>query len=157
GRIEYINKLMKPGDLVVDLDHIFASISGLPLYEKPQALLPFACEARDALLKRLTRPSGVVTAWIIAGAPTPKERNKLCHGLSVQVTVLATPQSSCMRRILADPDRKQRGAEWRKLVDAWWGEWKAQPGDRVITGAIVGSRPGGGTRQLQTHTPGPAR
>lgn len=155
GRIEYVTKLMKPGDLFVDLDAIYSAISGLPLHQKPAELLPFACEARDALLRRLARPSGVTQAWIVAGAPKPAERERICRGLTVSVTVLAVPPTVCMRRIMADPERKQHATEWRKMVHDWWDKWQKREGEQVFSGARIEHE--GGRLKVFDHAPGPAR
>lgn len=155
GRGEYVSRLIKPGDLVVNLDSIFAAISGLPLYDQPRGLLPFACEARDALIRRLQHSSAVPNAWIIAGAAKAAERDRLCRGNAVKATVLMTPPSACMRRILADPKRKAHAAEWRKLVDRWWSDWQRRDGETVITPASNIRRRG--ESELRPSRAGPAR
>jgi hypothetical protein len=154
GRVEYLNALAKAGDLIVDLDRIFHAISALPYYDQPRSLLPFALEARDAVLRRLQRDSAVPNAWIIAGAPKAAERDRLFRGAS-SVTVLMTPPSACMRRILADPQRKERAAEWRKLVDSWWSDYQRRDGETVITPASNVRRRG--VSEFQRSSAGPAR
>lgn len=155
GKSTYVQSLIKAGDLIVDLDMIFSAISGLDPYDKPQHLLPFVKEAQAALLRRLVQPSLVQRAWVIATAPTAEQREKLCRGLNAHVTVLATPPSVCMRRIIADPIRRPAAAQWRKLVDDWWNKWNPSQGvQRVITGALIERE--GGRLKVFDHAPGPA-
>ena len=65
GKSTYVQKRATRGDLIVDLDAIFAAISGLSLHDNPDSLLPFACSARDAIYDRLRMESDVRRAWII--------------------------------------------------------------------------------------------
>lgn len=65
GKTTYVRSQMKRGDLIVDVDFIFAALSGLPMRDKPIGLLPFVAAARDAVCERLRRESEVPAAWII--------------------------------------------------------------------------------------------
>ncbi len=55
----YVDERLSVGDLVVDSDRIFAALSGLELYRKPEELLPFVFTAVEAAVLRLRRPSSV--------------------------------------------------------------------------------------------------
>jgi len=52
GKSTHVREEAKPGDLIVDVDLIYAALSGLELFHKPPGLLPFFCAARDAIVNR---------------------------------------------------------------------------------------------------------
>jgi hypothetical protein len=56
---------MVRGDLVVDVDALFVALSFQESHASLPDLLPFVASARDAVIDRLVRPSGVGQAWII--------------------------------------------------------------------------------------------
>ena len=65
GKTTWVRKHMHRGDLVMDMDYLFEALSFLPHKDKPDELLPFVCEARDAVIQRLLRPSNVGRAFLI--------------------------------------------------------------------------------------------
>ncbi len=111
------------GDLTVDVDALMQALSGLPPYEKPDALVPFALEARDAIMARLLRPSDVRHAWLIAGAAKAADRQRYAEA-GAHVVVLAVSAEECLRRIEADPTRTAVIALWRPLVERWWQDYQ---------------------------------
>lgn len=133
GKSSLVGGMFRAGDLIIDVDRLFTALSGLEVYEKPGALLAFALEARDAVLRRLAKPSPVGRAWIVAGAPTANERDRFERSLHAQVLVLETPAAECMRRIAADPRRASRAPLWAPIVQDWWATYRRRPkGDTVI-------------------------
>lgn len=133
GKADFIARMFKAGDLIVDVDRLYVALSGLPQGEKPGALLPFVIEARDAVLRRLARPSAVSRSWVMAGAPTPAERERYERTLNAQVIVLETPANECLRRIASDPKRGSNGHVLTHVVGDWWATYRRRPkGDTVI-------------------------
>lgn len=133
GKAALVGSWFRAGDLIVDVDRLFTAISGLEIYEKPGALLGFALEARDALLRRLAKPSAVSRAWIIAGAPSSGERDRFERSLSAQVLVLETPTAECLKRLAKDPRRAGKVALLEPIVRDWWTVYRRRPkGDTLI-------------------------
>ncbi|HHV61139.1 MAG TPA: AAA family ATPase [Firmicutes bacterium] len=124
GKTSYVREHARRGDLILDLDAIFMAISGLPWYDKPEELLPFAAEARDAILRRLERPSNVRRAWVIMSGAKRQERESLRQRLRAKVVMLDVPADECMRRIKQDERRAHQVEEWRGLVERWWREYE---------------------------------
>lgn len=124
GKTTYVRERARPGDLIDDLDAIFAAISGLPWYHKPPELLPFAAEARDAILRRLERPSCVERAWVITSGAKRQEREALAQRLKARVVVLTVPPEECLRRIRQDERRAHQADQWETLVRRWWEEYE---------------------------------
>lgn len=134
GKTAYVRERAKWGDLVVDLDAIFHAIAGLAWYEKPEGLLPFACEARDALVARLARASDIRHAWIITSGARATERERLAAGLGAGVVVLEVSPDECHRRVMGDDRRSGRAHLWRPLIDNWWKHYARREEDRIVTG-----------------------
>ena len=69
GKTTYVKQNARRGDLIVDVDWLYAALSGQELHYTPEELLPFVTSARDAVYERLMRPSKVERAWIITSKP----------------------------------------------------------------------------------------
>jgi hypothetical protein len=132
GKTRYVAERVHPGDLVVDLDTLYVALSGLDLYDKPLPLLPFVCEARDAVISRLYRRNDLQRAWIIAGLPDRASRDKLREGLGARVVVLECTGQTCLARIQNDPRRKTSWQTWKPIVDKWWRDYQPSRQDEVI-------------------------
>ncbi len=141
GKSSFVRKLHRWGDLVVDLDDLCVALSGLPMYDKPREIMPFVWDARDAVLRRLERPSEVRRAWVIMMGARPSDRAKIRVRLQAEVVILKPSMTECVRRIRADSRRADRWRHWDALVRRWWKDFEPAEGERVITDAVLqGSR-----------------
>lgn len=129
GKSRYIRERAEPGDLVVDLDMIFSALGGgLPMHsDHPRHLLPFAMEARAAVVERLRQPSDVRRAWIPTMGASHEERQRY-RDAGAEVVVLDVPVAVCLARIAADQERDNRGDHelYERLVTKWWTEYQAK-------------------------------
>jgi predicted kinase len=133
GKTTWVREQMKWGDLVIDVDALYSALSTLPWYEKPDALLPFVIEARDALIYRLRRGSDVRAAWVITSEPNPDERAKLAKLAGARyIIVLATPATECINRIANDERRSTSGPMWASMIHRWWDDYRTGDGETVI-------------------------
>lgn len=125
GKSTHVARHRKGGDLVLDLDAIMAALSGEPLYGAPVEMLPFACEARDAVLRRLQRSHALRHAWVIMGGPRAADREPLVWSLNARVMILDTPADVCRERIMSDDRRPPAEREQHlRAVDDWWREFE---------------------------------
>ena len=134
GKSYYVAQHSRWGDLIVDLDAIYCALSGLPPYEKPDTLLPFVCEARDAVIARLARGSAIRAAWIVTSAADAATRERLRQQLRAHVIVFETPPDECLRRIANDPRRQDKWELWTPIVQQWWHNYERDARDTVIAG-----------------------
>lgn len=120
GKTSYVAERRQWGDLVVDVDALFAALSGMTWYEKPQVLVPFVMEARDAVIRRLARPSQARHAWIITGNPDLVDLETLASELGADLVVLPTEYTECIRRLYADERRNDKAQLWEPLIAQWF-------------------------------------
>ncbi len=120
GKTTYVEERAKWGDLIVDVDALFVALSGQAWYEKPEVLLSFVLEARDAVLARLSTGSQVRHAWVITSQADRDKLAALRDTLGAQLVVLEIDALECVRRISQDERRADRIPQWQELVRAWW-------------------------------------
>ncbi|KKK68634.1 hypothetical protein LCGC14_2942110, partial [marine sediment metagenome] len=75
GKTSYVQERARWGDLIVDVDAIFAAIGGTAEHGHPPNLLTAALAARDALINSIDANPG--RAWIIMGGAKSRERKRL--------------------------------------------------------------------------------
>lgn len=125
GKSGYVHKRLKWGDLVLDIDLIYQAISGLPYYQKPECLLPFAFAAEDAIIKKLSLKNDVRHAWIIMGGAKREHRQRLQTKLQpCEMIILNTSPPECLERISKDPRRKDSFHLWEPMIDKWWQDFE---------------------------------
>lgn len=133
GKTTWARQQMRWGDLVVDVDALYVALSGLTWYEKPQGLLPFVIEARDAVLARLQRPSDVAGAWVITSEADPEARRRLARQVNAKsIVVLETSANECLKRIANDDRRCENLQFWTEIVHRWWNEYRPGADEKII-------------------------
>jgi len=112
------------GDLVIDLDTLFLSLSGQPMYDKPQELLWLVLDTKAALIERITRPNSLRHAWLITGGATRAERDDYSQRGAIVVVLDQVPAVESLRRIAQDPRRADRWQDWQELIAKWWRDYE---------------------------------
>lgn len=132
GKTTWVRERMRWGDVVVDVDALFAAVTGLPWYEKPDALVPLVLElAESAVAWMRTNSDRYVNGFVITGGATRRERERWASRVVVaELVMLAVPPDECLRRIAADPRRGTGTVEgWREIVERWWREYERVTND----------------------------
>jgi hypothetical protein len=102
------------------MDELYRALSGLELRDKPDCLLPFVAEARDAVVTRIEKGSKAVRkAWIVTASADLEHVKELSRRLRADLHVLDVPTEECVRRMKAAGRddvalMKIRCDEWRK-------------------------------------------
>lgn len=128
GKTTWVRAQRGRGDLVVDVDALFAALTLRERYDKPDALLPAVLDVRDYVIERLW------PAWVISTNASWRYRQYMRTEFGARVVVLETPAEECLRRIAADPGREGR-ADWPLLVETWWQSYEADERDERIAPA----------------------
>lgn len=131
GKTTWVRDHAERGDLILDLDTLAQAVTGLDLYDKPDELLPYVWDARDAMLTRLAA-YGDVPAWIIMMGARAAERSEMRDRFDAEIVVLETPGAECIRRLTNDPARAGDLEEWGELVVRWWSEYEPDERDTVV-------------------------
>ena len=121
GKTTLVRERASVGDLIVDVDALFAALSGCDWYDKPAGLLPFVMEARDAVIRRLARESEVRRAWIITAESDYAKLQAMKQQLGAkELLLLDVSANECLRRISRDKRREERWELWEPIVNGWW-------------------------------------
>lgn len=121
GKTTYVRNRASYGDIILSLDRMFISLTGLPKYEKPDAILPYAQAAYDAVSAMLCKTTyGVGHVWIIGNYPKKESREMVVSALGADAVLCSASPEECKRRIRKDDTRAPRAAAWDKLIDKWF-------------------------------------
>lgn len=123
GKTTWVKDKAHWGDLIVDMDALYAALSGLPWYQKPDALLPFVAEARDAVLNRLTLGADIRHAWIITSEADASRLLAMKARYNAKLFILQVSANECIQRIRQDERRKDTSG-WAELVNGWWATYQ---------------------------------
>lgn len=136
GKTSLVMARRRHGDLVLDLDRLVLALTGLPMFEKPAAVMPFAWEARDAILAKLELPSHLTRAWIVTMGAKREPRARLRERLGADVVIVKPSPLVCITRIQEDPRRKGVWKAWEKIVRKWYRDYEPGEGETVLTDAV---------------------
>ncbi|MBX9706809.1 MAG: AAA family ATPase [Caulobacteraceae bacterium] len=151
GKTTYVHRHRKSGDLVVDFDALAIAISGETSLKRasPAELIPFICEARDALIARLRRRHDLRHAWVIVAAPKRADRHPLAESIDARVVMLDVDPDECERRILGDQRRDGCRDRHVEAVRAWWNEYEPERTHTPLEGRESVARQPAGTKGTQ--------
>jgi hypothetical protein len=127
GKTTYVREHRQPTDIVIDLDAIHEAIGSSVEHGHHPSFLPFALDARDALIDRALSDNNASHVWIIRGAPLAEDRH-IAPG--VNVIVIATPLDEALNRART----AGRPPLWDKLIHDWWATYQPHPDDTVLNG-----------------------
>lgn len=120
GKTRYVNSVIEPGDLIVDIDSIWTCISGLNRYQKPGRLNAVVFGLRDRLMEMVKYRVGKWNnAYIVGGYPLISERERLCRELGAREIYIESTREECLARLNSCEDGRDVG-EWTKYIDEWW-------------------------------------
>jgi hypothetical protein len=124
GKSSWVRDNIQRGDLVVDIDSIWESVSGLDRYDKPDGLKGVVFRLHDELCDMVrTRAGKWRTAFVIAGVPRRVDRQRLAVRVGADdcLYVEAT-QADCMERLNNAGDRSLE--RWGGYIDDWFSRYQ---------------------------------
>lgn len=133
GKSTFVRSLAGPSDIIIDLDDIMATVSGLPIYQAGNEHLSAALAQRNRMLLELSMRPRAKAAWFIVMAPKASQRAFWMKALRpIKTIVLATPIDTCIRRIEADAERRGLTSKFIALARSWWSNYSIGWADEVI-------------------------
>lgn len=120
GKSTFVDESAAEGDLIVDIDSIWESISGCDRYIKPARLNAVVFGIRDYLIESIKLRRGKWnTAYLIGGYPFVGERERLCKMLGAREIYIDCTKEECLARLEATEDGRAK-KEWNKYIDEWF-------------------------------------
>jgi len=124
GKKTYVQANLTPGDLVLDMDGLYAALSTLAWYNKPDGLLPIARGMYNQGLDYIkTRYGRWDTAWVIGGFPEKYKREKMVNDLGAELVYIEATRAECIARLAHDEGRKGKAEEWKRYIDRWFEDY----------------------------------
>jgi predicted kinase len=135
GKTTWVKNNMKPGDLVMDQDALYAALSFQPVHSNPSNLLPIVLSMRYSLFNIVEKNYKAVfdTFWIITSGASVETREQFEDRYQATIFVLLTPAEECIRRITTDEIRNKNMDFWSDLVNQWWKNYHERVGDTLVT------------------------
>lgn len=121
GKTSLVREQMSRGDIVVDMDALYAAVSMQPSYDKPDNLFNNVIGIHNQLIDNIkTRFGKWHNAWIIGGYADKYKRNRLADSVGAELIFCNISQDECLRRLELDEERKYRKAEWQGYIQKWF-------------------------------------
>lgn len=121
GKKTFVRQQKKRSDLIVDMDLLYAAVSGLPEYDKPDSLFTNVIGIHDHLIDNIrTRMGKWHTAWVIGGYADKFKRERLADELGAELVFIDVSREECLARLEADERLQYRRPEWRGYIDKWF-------------------------------------
>jgi 5-methylcytosine-specific restriction protein A len=120
GKSTYIRQHAGPDDLLICLDAIMQTISGLPEHHTHRRWLKPALAERNRLLRALHEDPQWPAAWFVVSAADPAERRAWQQKLGGTLVVMDTALDECLRRIHTDPTRAGQTERMATAATLWW-------------------------------------
>lgn len=125
GKTTWVKENASPGDLIVDMDSIWESISGQPRYTKPKRLTSTAFMVRDCLIDSVrVRNGNWLNAYIVGGYALISERERLARSLGAREILIDTSKEECLERLKGT---ERDTAEYRRYIEEWWEKFLKYP------------------------------
>lgn len=126
GKKTFVKQNMCRGDIVVDMDRLYAAVSMLPYFDKPDNLFNNVIGIHNALIDNIkTRYGKWNDAWIIGGYADKYKREKISNDLGAELIHINATKEECLARLALDEDRKYRQDEWSKYISKWFEEFRS--------------------------------
>lgn len=107
GKRKFVDGARNDGDLIVDIDSIWQSISGCPRGVKPGRLRANVFGIRDALIDMVKYRRGKwLNAYVIGGYPLSGERERIMKELQAREIYVESNEDECLIKCGSADERK---------------------------------------------------
>lgn len=125
GKKAYVLDRMSRGDIVVDMDRLYAAVSMQAYYDKPDGLSSNVFGIHNLLLDNIkTRLGKWNSAWVIGGYADKYKRDRLADELGADLIYCNVSQEECIRRLGVDQDLQYRKDEWLGYINKWFDQYR---------------------------------
>jgi predicted kinase/DNA-directed RNA polymerase subunit RPC12/RpoP len=108
GKTTFVRERVQEGDIVLDIDDIWETISGMPRYVKPNQLKPIVFNIRNTLKEQIAKGVGTWrNAFIIESLPIATDRKREAERYkahNVELITMEATREECLQRLYSRPD-----------------------------------------------------
>lgn len=108
GKTTFARERMQTNDLILDIDDIWATISGQPRYTKPNSLKTLVFAVREEIKGLIGRGAGTWrNAYIVESMPSKMDRQREVdryRAHNVEVVTMQTTKEECLQRLYDHPN-----------------------------------------------------
>ena len=103
GKTTFVRERVQEGDIVLDIDDIWQTISGQPRYIKPNSLKPIVFNIRNEIKDQIAKGAGTWrNAFIIESLPIATDRKREAERYkahNVEVITMEATREECLNRL----------------------------------------------------------
>ena len=108
GKTTFVKERIQEGDIVLDIDDIWQTISGMPRYVKPKQLKPIVFNIRNEIKDQIAKGAGTWrNAFIIESLPIATDRKREAERYkahNVELITMEATREECLQRLYANPN-----------------------------------------------------
>ncbi len=120
GKSSWVKENASKGDLIIDIDSIWACVSGQDYYIKPGKLNAVVFSVRDCLMDAVKHRLGFWdSCYIVGGFPLISERERLVKELGARTVYIEATKEECLERLERCTDARDK-KEWAKYIETWF-------------------------------------
>lgn len=121
GKSTYVQQAKGHQDIVVDINLLFASVTMLPEYDKPDALFPLVRNIQKQLIDNIrTRFGRWHNAWIVGGYADRYRRDQVIAETGAEPILCDATMDECLNRLKMDERLRYRQDEYEAYIRTWF-------------------------------------
>lgn len=125
GKSTFVQQAKGHQDIVIDINLLFSAVTGLPEYDKPDALLPMVRGIEKQLLDNIrTRFGRWHNAWIVGGYADKYQRERLVEDAGAELIFCEATLDECLSRLRMDERLRYRQGEYDGYIRRWFERYR---------------------------------
>jgi predicted kinase len=126
GKTTFVRERVQAGDLVLDIDDIWQTVSGQPRYTKPSALKPIVFNLRLALKEQIAKGAGSWrNAYIIESLPLATDRKREAERYKAhncEIITMEATREECLNRLYLMPNGRDIKA-YEEYINSYFDDY----------------------------------
>ncbi len=108
GKTTFVKERIQKGDIVLDIDDIWQTVSGMPRYIKPNSLKPIVFNIRNEIKDQIAKGAGTWrNAFVIESLPIATDRKREVaryKAHNVELITMEATREECIQRLHTNPN-----------------------------------------------------
>lgn len=124
GKTSFVQSVKGNSDFIIDIDLIWAAVTGGALYQKPDALKGVVFAVRDCMLEKArTRAGNWERCYIIEGGAIKSERERRINALGAEPIFIFSSKEDCINNLMCDNKRNGVRDLWETYINEWFDKY----------------------------------